>query len=139
MDGDEFPSGPWIGFYTYSDYKGRHRMDLGLTFAKGTIAGHGTDDIGSFIVRGRYDFSSKECHWVKTYVGKHDVFYKGFREGKWIWGTWEVGTATGGFKIWPLSTGEDDADIETTDKEQPVPAVGEIVGAVSSETFGVHR
>ena len=24
---DQFPSGPWIGFYTYGGHKDRHRMD----------------------------------------------------------------------------------------------------------------
>jgi hypothetical protein len=31
------------------------------------------------------------------------VTFRGFREGKGIWGTWEIGSAwKGGFHIWPL-------------------------------------
>jgi hypothetical protein len=129
---DPFPSGPWIGFYTYSGDPARHRMDLALDFGKGIVTGDGADDIGPFVIRGRYDATSKECHWTKTYVGKHDVFYKGFREGKGIWGTWEVGTATGGFKIWPLANGESDDTMEAEPKEVLVEMVGEMAGARES-------
>ena len=88
MDGDEsFPSGLWCGFFTYSGNHGRHRMDLGLTFANGVMSGEGNDEVGAFVIRGRYDPKSKEVHWTKTYVAAHDVFYRGFREGKGIWGT----------------------------------------------------
>ena len=65
-------------------------MDLELTFNQGTLSGTGTDDIGPFLIKGRYDSATTECYWTKTYVGRHDVFYRGFREGKGIWGTWEI-------------------------------------------------
>lgn len=126
---DDFPSGPWLGFYIYDSDPDRHRMDLSLEFNKGLITGEGNDDIGPFVVRGRYDLKSKECHWTKTYVGMHDVFYSGIRQGKGIHGTWEVDEASGGFKIWPLAYGNGDDDAETEEKEQPVDAVGEVVGA----------
>ena len=61
-----------------------------LTFANGNMTGEGNDDVGRFLIKGRYDAPTKECHWTKTYVGAHDVFYRGFREGKGIWGTWEI-------------------------------------------------
>ena len=38
----------------------------------------------------RYDVADGRCHWTKRYLGKHDVFYKGFNEGKGIWGVWEI-------------------------------------------------
>ena len=41
----------------------------------------------------------------QTYPGRHSVSYRGFREGKGIWGTWELGAYRGGFHIWPLSFG----------------------------------
>jgi hypothetical protein len=73
-------------------------MDLGLTFASGRISGEGNDDVGPFIIAGRFDSADKECHWTKTYVGAHDVFYRGFRESNGIWGTWEIlSDARGGF------------------------------------------
>ena len=90
-----FPSGPWTGFYNYRPGD-RHRMDLQLTFANGNMSGDGVDDVGRFLIKGRYDAASRECHWTKTYVGAHDVFYRGFREGKGIWGAWEIGAGLWG-------------------------------------------
>ena len=111
-----------MGFYTYSGHEGRYRTDLGLEFVKGTITGEGSDDVGPFVVRGRYHVRSRECHWTKSYVGKHDVYYRGFREGRGIWGTWEIWDSTsGGFKIWPLASGEGDA--ETEENTESVEAV----------------
>ena len=54
---------------------------------------------------GRYSVDDGQCHWVKQYIGRHNLFYKGYNEGKGIWGTWELvvpgASATGGFHIWP--------------------------------------
>jgi hypothetical protein len=80
-------------------------MELTLTFAGGRLTGEGRDRVGKFTVEGNYDVADGKCRWVKRYVGRHAVRYKGFNEGKGIWGTWElhdVGTVfTGGFHIWP--------------------------------------
>ena len=132
-DNPDFPSGPWIGFYTYSGGgRRKHRMDLGLTFAKGSITGDGNDDVGAFVLRGRYDAKTMECHWTKTYVGAHDVFYKGYREGKGIYGKWEIDNVLhGGFHIWPLALGEDDGEHESKEQAQPVDVVSELVVATS--------
>jgi hypothetical protein len=100
-------------------------MELQLTFANGNMSGDGIDDIGRFLIKGRYDAGSRECHWTKTYVGSHDVFYRGFREGKGIWGTWEIGIlAHGGFHIWPRGVGEGEAALEAAASAQPVDAIG---------------
>src|SRR5262249_46504747 len=102
-----FPSGPWTGFFLQRLLPGRHLMELILTFRSGVITGEGRDWVGEVIVRGKYDTSDGRCHFAKRYVGKHDVYYQGFNEGKGIWGQWEI-TATseyprqhGGFHIWP--------------------------------------
>jgi hypothetical protein len=118
-----FPSGPWTGFYNY--FPGdRHRMDLALAFAGGVMRGDGADDIGRFLIKGRYDAASRECYWTKTYVGAHDVSYRGFREGKGIWGTWEITIQChGGFHIWPRAAGEGEAQAETAALEEPVDAI----------------
>lgn len=101
MSASRYPSGPWIGFYNYGPGD-RHRMDLHLLFQGGRMSGDGNDDLGRFLIQGAYDDGSGECHWTKTYIGAHDVFYRGFREGKGIWGTWEIGPLShGGFHIWP--------------------------------------
>lgn len=102
-----FPSGPWVGYYVYPGSPERHRMDLELTFRGSLVDGQGTDDIARFFIRGRYDGGRLEVWWVKQYPGSHDVYYRGFREGRGIWGVWEIGeTSRGGFMIWPRGAGE---------------------------------
>ena len=100
-----FPSGPWIGFFLDARLPGKHRMQLRLTFQNGTMTGEGRDWVGDFIIRGRYTIDDGKCHFNKRYVGRHDVHYTGFNEGKGIWGTWELTdlglTFRGGFHIWP--------------------------------------
>ena len=114
-----FPSGPWTGFYNYQP-KDKHRMDLFLTFASGAIHGDGNDDIGRFSIKGHYDRKNCECYWTKTYFGGHDVHYRGFREGKGIWGVWEIDVQQhGGFHIWPRGMGEDDARAAVAAEAKP--------------------
>ena len=83
-----FPSGPWIGFYTYASPQDKHRQDFQLSFENGRMDGSGSDDIGFFTLRGTYNEDSLETKWLKTYPGSHDVDYRGFREGKGIYGQW---------------------------------------------------
>lgn len=80
-------------------------MDLKLEFSKGLIHGEGADGIGFFVITGRYSEKDRECNWDKTYVGRHTVSYRGFREGRGIWGTWNLPDCKGGFHIWPLTEG----------------------------------
>jgi hypothetical protein len=98
----DFPSGQWVGFYTYDSHNGRFLMDLVLEFKGGRIFGEGADDIGDFIIDGYFSQSDGECSWTKTYVARHSVQYRGFREKKGIWGTWTLHGARGGFHIWPI-------------------------------------
>jgi hypothetical protein len=99
-------------------------MDLQLTFSNGAMSGDGADDVGRFLVKGCYDAASRECYWTKSYLGAHDVFYRGFREGKGIWGTWEITIQYhGGFHIWPRQAGEGEARAETAAVEEPVDAI----------------
>ena len=112
----DFPSGPWTGFYNYRRSTRKHRMDLTLTFCNHTISGDGTDDIGRFFLAGQFDDAKGECYWTKTYIGAHDVYYRGFRERKGIWGLWELPNESGGFHIWPLGQGEGEEDYETAEE-----------------------
>lgn len=119
-----FPSGPWVGFYNYSGHKDRHRMDLNLAFAEGDLSGDGNDDVGPFFIKGRYDVPNRECSWTKTYAGSHDVGYRGFREGRGIWGTWEIDRQNhGGFHIWPRSIDEAEEQAAAAEQEEPVDAI----------------
>jgi len=97
-------------------------MELTLTFANGVMSGDGVDDVGRFLIKGKYDAGSRECYWTKSYLGGHDVFYRGFREGKGIWGTWEIRIQYhGGFHIWPRGAGE--GNTEAASAEEPVDAI----------------
>ena len=106
-----FPSGPWTGYFLQRLIPGRHLMELRLTFSGGIMQGEGRDWVGAFVIRGRYNVADGQCQWTKHYVGRHVVFYKGFNEGKGIWGTWEIPTEPkynqrGGFHIWPEGMAE---------------------------------
>ena len=105
MSSSLFPSGDWYGFYTYDRLPGKHPMDIRFTFENGRISAAGGDPVGEFVLDGAYSEGTKECFWIKTYPGRHSVAYHGFREGKGIWGTWNVSRNTGGFHIWPLNFG----------------------------------
>jgi hypothetical protein len=130
MNDQLFPSGPWVGFYNYTGPADKHRMDLSLTFANGNMSGDGSDDVGKFVVKGGYDSANRECYWTKTYLGAHNVFYRGFREGKGIWGTWEISNYShGGFHIWPRQTGEGEENI--CEESEPVDAIASENLAVS--------
>jgi hypothetical protein len=102
-----FPSGPWTGFFLQKTIPGKHLMELRLQFRAGTLTGEGRDWVGPFLVRGRYNLEDGHVYWQKRYLAKHDVYYRGFGEGKGIWGTWEMPEQldprmrTGGFHIWP--------------------------------------
>ena len=123
MDEPLFPSGPWTGFYNYRP-GGRHRMALHLNFVNGILNGEGCDDIGKFLIKGCYDASTRECYWTKSYIGAHDVFYRGFREGKGIWGTWEITIRDhGGFHIWPRRAGEGEVEHQAAAEAEPVDAI----------------
>ena len=99
-------------------------MDLNLTFSNGTMSGDGNDDVGRFLIKGRYDAPSRECHWTKSYLGAHDVFYRGFREGKGIWGAWEISIfAHGGFHVWPRTAGESDQLSNAVEQTDPIDAI----------------
>jgi hypothetical protein len=102
-----FPSGPWSGFFVQPPLlPGRQAMELVLSFRGGELHGEGRDRVGAFTLRGRYDTADGTCYWHKHYVGKHSVYYRGFNEGKGIWGVWEITDGSqvlckGGFHIWP--------------------------------------
>lgn len=103
-----FPSGPWVGYFLQSEIPpGRHGMELRLTFRQGVVTGEGRDFVGEFLIRGRYQVEDGKCWWTKRFIGKHDVSYMGYNEGKGIWGIWDIPPAwKGGFYIWPEAMGD---------------------------------
>ena len=121
-----FPSGPWVGFFLQKEIPGRHTMELRLTFQAGVMTGEGRDYVGSFLVAGRYNLDDGKCHWTKKYVGKHDVFYQGYNEGKGIWGFWEIALAglgvlaRGGFHIWPEGMGDPTNEYLVAEADLPI-------------------
>jgi hypothetical protein len=132
-----FPSGAWVGFWLQKHPPvGRHSMELHLTFRSGVINGEGRDWVAPFLVTGRYNLGDGHCHWTKRYVGRHDVFYDGFNEGKGIWGSWQipgdpvVPEVRGGFYVWPKEMPDPSsthlvaaAEVEqVVEAEEPVPA-----------------
>ena len=109
---------------------GKHRQDMILTFNSNSILrGSGSDDVGTFQIRGNFDPQAKEASWTKKYVGGHSVFYRGYCDAmqKAIWGIWDIGEGTtGGFKIWLLGEGHLDGEVETEAKPVTV-ALGKLV------------
>jgi hypothetical protein len=114
-------------------------MELLLTFSKGVMTGEGRDYVGTFLIRGKYNVDDGKCHWSKRYVGKHDVAYQGYNEGKGIWGLWEIPPdSRGGFHIWPEAMGDPTSHrlaeaIDTPAEITPVPEVEAEVGAEVAE------
>ncbi|HEV3143305.1 MAG TPA: hypothetical protein VGZ47_05400, partial [Gemmataceae bacterium] len=94
--------------------------------------------IGPFTMDGHYDLADGKCVWTKHYLGKHNVYYLGFNEGKGIWGTWRIpDTPTtpdkGGFHIWPEGMGDPTTPKLAEQAEPPITVedeveVGEPVG-----------
>lgn len=105
-DTNGFPSGAWVGFYTYQFGGARHRMDLSLEFHRALITGDGMDDVGKFLIRGQFEAVSRDCWWFKSYPQSHQVSYRGRFNGRSINGRWELMTACGNFCIWPKAAGD---------------------------------
>ncbi len=101
-----FPSGPWTGFFLQKLLPGHHWMEMRLTFRDGKVDGEGRDRVGTFRIHGTYAVADGRCWLTKTYLGRHEVLYQGYNEGRGIWGTWELPqepdyNRRGGFHIWP--------------------------------------
>jgi hypothetical protein len=122
-----FPSGKWAGFWTQTvPIHGRLKQEMILTFHRGEIDGEGRDMVGKFHIRGFYSTEDGKCRWTKRYVGRHDVFYQGFNEGKGIWGTWEIPPTEatlqlkGGFHIWPEGMADPTGSALSAHAETPI-------------------
>ena len=138
---ERFPSGPWTGFFLQPALPGRHWMELHLSFLEGKIRGEGRDWVGQFLVTGGYETDTGKSWFSKKYVGKHDVAYMGYNEGKGIWGTWEMAEPhwKGGFHIWPEGMNMENI-VEAAEESEPVSGTAEITWteeSLSDDLVGV--
>jgi hypothetical protein len=105
-----FPSGPWKGFW-HQDGFGRQAMEqFELHFTPdGTVRGQGTDMVGVFTFRGRYDPAAGTVELTKQYLGQHAVEYVGASDGEGkIIGTWSIaGYWSGPFSLQPVVRGDE--------------------------------
>ncbi len=114
-----FPSGAWTGFFLQYWLPGRHTTNLHMTCAGGTLRGEGQDRVGRYTIEGTYDVATGKCEWIKQYIGKHRVAYRGVNDGQGIWGVWEIRVLgdlyidRGGFHLWPEGTDVSAASDET--------------------------
>ena len=76
-----------------------------MSFENGRIKGEGTDYVGPWTASGSYDVDSGVASWVKVYLGKHTVEYRGQITDKGILGEWTI-LGSGTFHIWPRGMGE---------------------------------
>jgi hypothetical protein len=114
-----FPSGEWTGFFLQPPATSRSWMQLRITFQDGTLRGEGSDWVGQFTMDGGYELKEGRCWWTKRYVGRHEVSYSGYNEGKGIWGVWEIPPrGKGGFHIWPAGM-SDPTQQSLAESEQP--------------------
>jgi len=104
-------------------------MGLCLTFQGGNFAGEGRDRVGNFLIVGQYCVQSGVVTFDKHYIGRHSIYYRGFAEGRGIWGVWRVISQRedgfsdrGGFHIWPRGMQDQMGEllaVEKTDSSRP--------------------
>jgi hypothetical protein len=124
MLNDTPPSGPWTGYYLYGHGGPKHGMRLHLMFTtEGTIEGEGVDDVGAFVIAGRFHHITSEANWSKAYAGRHTVEYSGVYCQRSICGDWTLRGITGGFWIWPHALAQSEFAEGQADVEQPLEAM----------------
>lgn len=128
-----FPSGRWKGYFLHRSVSAEEwQMDLHLTFSNGRLRGNGVDSIGTFSVDGRYDRDEGKIWWNKRYE-THEIFYKGYAEEQGIWGIWEFRSlGRDGFRIWPVSPGDDAESVEEHETPTAITTADELLS--ESET-----
>lgn len=141
-----FTSGDWIGFYVYPNDPERHTMIFTLEFANGIINGSGSDDVGGFSFKGKYNLETMQCQMRKHY-STHMIDYEGHVDENGIWGKWkcvkdarmtnipdylfqellniESAMMSGGFHIWPKE--RKFSESEVAEKENASKKVLELV------------
>jgi hypothetical protein len=96
------PTGEWTGFYLEDHQPRRGWMHLYLSFSDNSVRGEGADYVGPWTISGSYDLETSVIQWVKQYVGKHQVHYRGRITANGIEGGWDIRNWNNGlFHIWP--------------------------------------
>ena len=71
----------WKGYYQQGGSHEKHPMDFSKFQATpqpgGKISGAGHDEVGEFRFAGQFKTNTPEVEFVKEYIGKHKIFYKG--------------------------------------------------------------
>jgi len=88
-----FKSGRWTG--SYRQFEMDHPQLLEVGFEKGLMVGTGADQIGLFLIAGRYDEATATAEWLKHYIGRHTVLYSGRLSGTTLSGSWTIRTSVG--------------------------------------------
>lgn len=100
------PSGEWEGLYKYpiplQGILEEGKMSFVIDFCEGSIIGFGSDQVGGYTWKGRYDTDKMQCWITKSYT-THDIEYEGNIDENGIWGFWLTGNDRfkGTFHIWP--------------------------------------
>jgi len=98
----------WTGWWEQHGYGRQEMRELELTVGRGGyVEGRGVDCIGEFHITG--ELTADKVSLLKTYLGKHQVFYRGTNSGEGIYGTWHTtdgrdvsGETTGPFALTPV-------------------------------------
>jgi hypothetical protein len=83
-----FKSGRWLG--SYHQFEMDHPQILDVGFESGEMVGAGADEIGPFLIAGRYNETTAAADWLKHYIGRHTVVYSGRLTGATLSGQWTL-------------------------------------------------
>ena len=98
-----YPSGLWRGYWEQPAFGRQPMNNFMLRFADGVVEGEGRDVIGRFTIAGTCD-DRGNVGFVKQYVGRHRVHYRGQYDGEGtIFGVWSIGASwSGPFALSPV-------------------------------------
>jgi hypothetical protein len=84
-----------------------HPQLLDVDFENGVMLGTGADQVGLFLIAGRYNDATATAEWLKHYIGRHTVLYSGRLSGTTLSGAWTLHTElemlTGSFLLMHLA------------------------------------
>ena len=83
-------TGKWHGWYEKKGKKTYMHFNSLHISPHGKIVGSGSDRVGRFTIKGNV-YKRKQVDFVKRYVGKHSVHYKGKLVNGRITGRWNIG------------------------------------------------